>query len=382
MDRPLLLTTLMVGMLVGMGSPTSTGEHVVVGAGIHGLCTAFWLVQAGVTRLTVFERHGPCHPHGSSHGTTRITRATYEQPEFVRLARRAAAEGWPALERELGRPLRVPTPGVFFGPANGPIAAYAAATRAAGAAVAPLHVTAARARFPLLAFADDDLVLEDHEAAVLCAEDAMRGLSEWLTQRGVALRWREPVVGLTQDDDGVAIATAGGAHRAASVVVATGAWLPQLVAAPTTQTVLRQHVAYGLLATSPAAMAPGAFPVWCRIGRGANAFCYGLPAHDARGVKFAHHRTNGVADDADEVPRDDDPAPLAALAAELFTTPLQLTHREHCLYTMTADQRIAVAAIPGSPRIVAITACSGHGFKFGPLVGERAAALALAAAHR
>ena len=62
-------------------------------------------------------------------------------------------------------------------------------------------------------------------------------------------------------------------------------------------------------------------------------------------------------------------AVLAGLAAD------RSLRAETCLYTNTADERFVLERrgnlVVGSP-------CSGHGFKFAPLIGERLAALAAA----
>ncbi len=44
-----------------------------------------------------------------------------------------------------------------------------------------------------------------------------------------------------------------------------------------------------------------------------------------------------------------------------------------CFYTSTADERFILER---RGRIVVGSACSGHGFKFAPVIGERLAALA------
>jgi sarcosine oxidase len=50
-----------------------------------------------------------------------------------------------------------------------------------------------------------------------------------------------------------------------------------------------------------------------------------------------------------------------------------------CLYTVTPDFGFVLDAAPGAPRVLVVSACSGHGFKHAPAVGECAAALALGA---
>ncbi len=352
-------------------------DCVVVGAGIHGLCTAFWLRELGVTALAVVERFGPEHDRGSSHGGTRITRSAYGDPQFVELARRAHTDGWPALEQRLGRPLRIPTPGVFYGPHDGPWADYERATR--GAAVTPLGVPEARQRFPLLAFDDDDGVLVDDTAAVVLAAATMRGLREWLTTNGVAMHWHSPVVDLRAGPGGVQVVTNGATFTARHVVLACGAWTGRLrgAAVPTT-TVLRQTVGYFDVAAPDAACVPGAFPVWARIGRAATDFTYGLPSVDRQGLKAAVHRTTGTGDDPDSTPQPVPDPQLLQLAERRFACAVRSLRRtETCLYTMLAGERLLVLD-DGELPVTTIAACSGHAFKFGPVIGRMAAERVLA----
>jgi glycine/D-amino acid oxidase-like deaminating enzyme len=48
-----------------------------------------------------------------------------------------------------------------------------------------------------------------------------------------------------------------------------------------------------------------------------------------------------------------------------------------CLYTMTPDNHFVIDRHPELPGLVYATACSGHGFKFAPVIGEVLADLAL-----
>jgi sarcosine oxidase len=124
------------------------------------------------------------------------------------------------------------------------------------------------------------------------------------------------------------------------------------------------------------AMAPGAFPVWARIGRTAEDFHYGLPSVDGGGLKVAVHRTTGAPCDPDgALPPPDERALLALARARLATTAPRLLRTERCLYTMAAGHDLRVVRADDAP-IVTIAACSGHAFKFGPLLGRTAAELA------
>jgi glycine/D-amino acid oxidase-like deaminating enzyme len=48
-----------------------------------------------------------------------------------------------------------------------------------------------------------------------------------------------------------------------------------------------------------------------------------------------------------------------------------------CLYTMTPDNHFVIDEHPEFPGLVYASACSGHGFKFAPIIGEVLADLAL-----
>lgn len=353
-------------------------DCLVVGAGVQGLCTAFWLVRAGCP-TTIVERFGPGHERGSSHGQTRITRSSYDEPDYVRLAASAHARGWPTLEAALSRPLRLRTPGVFFGPPAGLFADYLRTTLRSGANVHTIDLAAARRRFPLLTFDDTHEVLVDDTAAVLLAATTMAGLRDWLAAAGVRFLWHTTVANLQLRHDRIALATDRGELAAARVVVAAGAGGDELAAdaAPARATVLHQQVGYFDVDADAAATRAGVFPVWACIGASARDFTYGLPDVGDTGLKAARHRTEGADEAAGEPPPIDDAA-LLAIARERFAAPVRgLRHSEPCLYTMLPAHRLVVARSRTLPSVVRVAACSGHAFKFAPELGRRAAAMAL-----
>ncbi|MGO4421102.1 aminotransferase class V-fold PLP-dependent enzyme, partial [Streptomyces sp. MCAF7] len=103
---------------------------------------------------------------------------------------------------------------------------------------------------------------------------------------------------------------------------------------------------------------------------------YGFPATGGRGLKVG--LDSGPAWDPD-APRPAATAAELALLAEAVAQVLPgagpVTESLTCLYTMTADRRFVVGEVPGVPRALVASACSGHGFKFGPAIGEALADL-------
>ena len=88
-----------VAAALGRGAGGSV-KVSVVGAGVMGLAAARAIAQRGHD-VTVYEQFELKHKRGSSHGTSRIFRLSYDEEYWIRLAQRAY-ELWRELERESG----------------------------------------------------------------------------------------------------------------------------------------------------------------------------------------------------------------------------------------------------------------------------------------
>ena len=66
----------------------------------------------------------------------------------------------------------------------------------------------------------------------------------------------------------------------------------------------------------------------------------------------------------------------AALADHIPAANGELVDAKTCLYTMTPDGDFIIDRLPGAPNVIVASPCSGHGFKFAPVIGEMLADLA------
>jgi sarcosine oxidase len=340
----------------------SDAEVVVVGAGVMGAATARALSRSG-REVLLLEQFELGHDRGSSHGASRVFRLSYGDPTYVRMAQDALPL-WRELEEEAGRPLLVTTGGFDIGPGA---VANAAALEACGAGFERLNGRAATERFPVLSLPPEAPALYQPDAGMVHADAAIRSLLALAAAHGTEVRERTRVTALAAGGDGVAVATESGTVRAEAVVVTAGAWARPLMATagidlPVVPT--RETVAYFAMdeAWPPVLVQWEAAPY------------YALP-DPGRGIKAAqHHAGPGTDPDREGEVSEEAVARLSAWVKERFpTADPEPVGAETCLYTNTDDERFILER---RGRVVVGSACSGHGFKFAPLIGKRLAALA------
>jgi sarcosine oxidase len=349
-------------------------DIVVVGGGIVGAATARALAGT-VATVVLLERFELGHPHGSSHGTSRIFRLNYPDECFVRLAS-AASKAWRELEEQCGQTLIERTGSLDIGPVA---SETARALAACGVAFQTLDANEVHARWPLRLDAHETAVFQA-EGGITFADRAHAAFVSLAAERGVDVRQHSPVRALTLERRGVRVTLDAGELTARTVVVAAGAWAPLLLAEVGIELAVvptRETVAY--LDLSGADRLPPVID-YARTPRqgtagiarvGQSAYALAAPGH---GLKAGLHHSGPVTDPDDAAATDDGVAEwVAAWASSRYDGVGEVRASETCLYTNTADEGFVLER---HGRVVVGSACSGHGFKFAPVVGRTLAALA------
>ncbi len=337
-------------------------EIVVIGAGVMGLSVARALALDGRDVILV-ERARIGHDRGSSGGPTRIFRYAYDHPDYVRLAREALPR-WREIEPRPEGLVRI-TGGLDAGDRD-QLERCAAAMSDGGAHTEWLEGDALAARAPWVRL--DAPVLFSPDTGIIDAAATLRVLAEQARSGGALLREETTAVALDIGDDGVAVRTDDGVLRARRCVVAAGGWAgPLLTSVGVTLPVhvTEEQVFYF---DAPA----GTMPV---IYRG-DHFFYTVPAFDGGPIiKVGDHVTGPVtsADAAAHAVDRARAAPLMGWTARTFPDATATGDADTCLYTMTSDEDFIIDTY--GPLVIA-SPCSGHGFKFAPLIGEIVACLA------
>ena len=359
-----------------------TFDAIVVGLGAHGSAAAAELARRGL-RVLGLERFGRGEAFGSSGGRSRIIRlAHYENPAYGPLAE-AAWGRWLDLEREAGAELLTVTGGLYAGP---PGSALVAGARAAATAHALDHeildAAELRHRFPAFAPADDIVAVVEGRAGVLRADRGNEAHLRVAERAGAELRfdarvvdWRASTGGgvEVETDDGIVV---GGA----SLVLTAGPWLAELVPdLDLPLAVERQPVCWFQPAVPFDVVSDGRLPVWLYETPGEGTF-YGFPLDPEIGLKVALHHTGQVvsAETVDREVRPDDVERVRSFVrARMPAAAGPLTHTTVCLYTNTPDDEFIIDRHPSAPGVAYASACSGHGYKFAPIVGAILADLVL-----
>ncbi len=344
-------------------------DVAIIGLGVMGSAALAALARRG-RRVVGIDRFAPGHDRGSSHGTTRIIRLGYfEHPSYVPLLR-TAYPLWRELEARSGRSLLSVTGVLEIGaPESDLVAGTLRSSRLHNLAYEILDAPSLMRRFPAFRLPGDFVGVFQPDGGFVRAEPAVVALQALARRAGAELRMEERVLAVEPRRDGVLVKTQHGDIIAECAIVAAGPWLKSLLPQfPVPIRVTRQVLGW----FEPADRARAQF----EVGR----FPDGFPA-ETDGVKVAKHHHAGATVDPDHYDRAvstaDEDVIRTALKAHVPDAGGRLLAARTCLYTTTPDGDFILDRLPGCPQIIVASPCSGHGFKFAPVIGEILADLAV-----
>lgn len=346
-------------------------DVAIAGLGAMGSAVAVSLARRGLT-VAGFDRGTPPHEEGSSHGATRIIREAYfEHPAYVPLVQQAYAL-WNALERESGTALLQPTGGLMIGRPDSEL--IEGTLRSADLHRLPHEVLGPAAvceRHPAMRLAPDMIAVWEPRAGILQPEACLRVQLALAQRLGARLGFDEPLLHWEADAAGVRLQTARRELRARQLVLCAGAWTNGLLPGAMLPLQVERQTLHWFEPLEPSALAPARCPIhlWQFDG---DHFFYGFPDL-GDGAKAAFHHGGEITSVA-AVRRDVQPAEVEAVRAVMrrFMPAADgpLRRSQVCLYTNTPDGHFWIDRLERHPAVIVVSACSGHGFKFAPAIGE------------
>ena len=366
---------------IGRVATRGSRLHIaVIGAGVFGAWTARHLQLAG-HNVTLVDARGPANNRASSGGESRMTRAAYGKDSiYTRMALDSLAQ-WKELGARSGLPIFIPAGVLFFFPTDDPYLADSLAAHRRLKLPTELFSPADMARrFPMIDPSGVHAALYEPGFGALMARRAVQTLvHKFVADQGQYLVGdvappREDAASL-----GSIRLSSGETIAADRFVFAAGPWLPKLFPQAISRRIVatRQEVFFFAPPPGDRRFLSGAMPGWADFNGG--DIYYGFPDLEGRGVKFAHD-AHGVEVDPDTQSRIPTEAALAEIVAfRNRRFPLlrgaPLVESRVCQYENSGNGDFLIDHHPHLADVLLVGGGSGHGFKHGPEVGRKAAAL-------
>ena len=125
--------------------------------------------------------------------------------------------------------------------------------------------------------------------------------------------------------------------------------------------------------SQPEKYLPGIYPCWIYYRKDKRQY-YGLPSVFNTGVKFAHHN-----EDHNYIKSFENEQSYIKHSIQDLTEKNQpyfdgkiksLKKYEKCYYTVTQTEDFVIDWKDQNQNVLIVSPCSGHGFKFGPIIGN------------
>jgi monomeric sarcosine oxidase len=349
-------------------------DVVVVGAGVFGTWTAWYLAHAGAT-VTLVDAYGPGNSRSSSGDESRILRCGYGRAEiYSRFALRSRAL-WCELEARNGSslPLWHPCGVLWLAPAGDLYATDTLATLQRGRySVDVIDRAALESRWPHVHADAADLVMFEPHGGAIMARRSMQALATELTRKGVTVRTGRAVRPSTPGRVSSVRLTDGTELGGERFVFACGAWLsalfPDLLGPLITPT--RQVVIYFGIPAGDDRFDSTHTPALIDFASG----IYAIPNLEHRGIKVgidAHGPRFDPDRDERVIDRESIGHARAWLARRLpALDDAPMIESRVCQYENTASGDFLIDRHPDHDNVWIVGGGSGHGFKHGPAVGE------------
>lgn len=358
---------------------TTHYDVIVAGVGAMGGSALLQFALAGL-KVCGLEQFQPGHDRGSSHGDSRIVRKGYFlDPSYVTLMHRSyelMAELEERRNLKLFHNVGLLSAGVIDS------VFHRGMERCYAQHDLPHEtwdVDEARRHFPHIRLPEDSVVYYDHTGGYANPEAVVLAQVQSALEAGATILSGEKMLSWKSVPGGIEVVTTNQTLHAERLVLTTGGWILPELRKLGVRPILKRKVQVWFNVTDIAPFRAEVCPVFILKNRSGDF--YGFPTMDGRTVKTAE--TSGGTDlpSADDqhgrlLPEDHENLTqfMRNTFGELVVGPV--AHKE-CLQTFTADQNFLIDAHPADPRVTLCSPCSGHGFKFAPVMGEVLRDLAL-----
>ncbi len=347
-----------------------------------GASAAYELAHRGASVALIDQASLP-NPQGASVDYSKIFRFAYPDPIYVRLAVEALAF-WRKLEQHSATRLLDEAGLLMMGNREGGFETQTYETlRSHGLAPELLDGEDVIRRFPQFNKDAISFAVFDPSGSILYADKAVMASIHLARKLGAEVFENECVVAIERSADAHVIRSASGNQWGGKkILIASGPWTRKLL--PDFEgllTTTRQEVVYFEPATdnrdapndAKARFSIGELPIFIEMDSG----FYGFPIHHDGAMKIGNHLKGKTIDPyaSDEKVGDEFIDRCREFFARLIPAlaDARVIRSHICMYNNSPDDDFIIDWHPDLDSVLLATGFSGHGFKFGPLIGRIAA---------
>ncbi len=359
----------------------------VIGAGVFGVWTAWYALQAGA-EVTLIDAWRPGHSRASSGGETRQWHPAYSNPAYAAMATRAKTL-WHQWEKAWNTQLFYRTGRVLMASELGKEQVLAAHERAqkAGFPSEQLDLAALRKRYPQFNLDEVALGVFTPDIGLLAARRAVATVADRFTAGGGNLIVSKALPGNSKQGRLMSVKdTAGRAMGADQFIFACGPWLPNMFPDVLGQKLrpVRRDVFFVGAPAGDDRFALGSLPTWSFRGAPHETdftTWYGFPSFEGRGMKLCPVNERNTFDPENDS-RIVNPVQVKRAREFLARRFPALKNRPFietrvCQVTDSIGGDFLVDRHPEWENGWFVGGGAGHGFKHGPAMGEYVAARVL-----
>jgi monomeric sarcosine oxidase len=355
-----------------------TFDVAVIGAGVFGSWSAYELARAGA-EVVLIDAYGPGNSRASSGGESRMIRMGYGPDEiYTRMSQRSLSS-WQQLFNEVSAPQLFQPTGILW--LAHETDTYCSATLETLKLCGVPHKLLDRAelarRYPQLQLGEIAWGILEPNSGVLMARQAVKAVVDTACSSGVT--YLREAISPPSIRSGILSSIDTGSERlsAREFVFACGPWLPKLFPSLLDELihVTRQEVIFFGVPAGDDRFDSEHLPAWIDF----HELVYGLPNLDSRGFKLAidAHGPQFDPDTGDRVASAEGLTAARSFLAKRMPalTDAPVVESRVCQYENTSNGDFLIDKHPAFENVWLVGGGSGHGFKHGPAVGERVAAL-------
>lgn len=359
----------------------TTGRRsvLIVGGGIMGASAAYWLSKMG-SAVTLLDQYDAPNSRGASGDHLRVFRLTYGKDAFYTEMAAKTLPLWLDLNAESGEVLLQQNGMLELATLNKGYEEHSyQVLKDMKLPVAKMSKEELKRHYPMMNARAIKFGLFHKDGGMLWASRATAAILHLAQRKGAKVKAHTRVVSVLRSKEGIKGVkdSHGKLWHADDYLFAAGAWTSEVLKSyGIPLKVTRQQQLYVRPTSNRGRYRPEHFPVFAALGSG----FYGFPMHIHGFLKIGDHNKGPVGTpepDADAEVTPQFIAKCRTFFKKFIPEMASFSEMEGkiCYYTNTKDDDFILDRLPDAPNGYIAAGFSGHGFKFGPLVGKTMAEL-------